>query len=137
MRPPIMGLFLVAVPFGVSGARGAPEASKPHLEASPEDMAWWRDAKFGLFVHWGPVSLKGTEIGWSRGGERRGRSGRGSIPAEVYDNLYKEFNPVEFDADQWIAILKATRQPEALRIKAMGHARERSFRSPKITAVLS
>ena len=32
----------------------------------PEREAWFRDAKFGLFVHWGPVSLKGTEIGWSR-----------------------------------------------------------------------
>jgi len=77
------------------------------LKAKPEDMAWWREARFGLFVHWGPVSLKGTEIGWSRGGERRGRGGRGSIPAEVYDNLYKQFNPVKFDAKEWIAIAKA------------------------------
>ena len=82
-------------------------AEKPYLSASPEDMQWWRAARFGLFVHWGPVSLKGTEIGWSRGGERRGRSGKGPIPVEVYDNLYKEFNPVEFDAKQWIAIAKA------------------------------
>ena len=47
-------------------------------------MAWWRDGKFGLFIHWGPVSLKGTEIGWSRGGERRGTGGTGSIPVAVY-----------------------------------------------------
>uniref|UniRef100_UPI003216387F alpha-L-fucosidase n=1 Tax=uncultured Draconibacterium sp. TaxID=1573823 RepID=UPI003216387F len=55
------------------------------------------DLKFGMFVHWGPVSLRGTEIGWSRGRQ---------VPAEDYDNLYKEFNPVLFDADEWIKTLK-------------------------------
>ncbi|MGZ5425347.1 MAG: alpha-L-fucosidase, partial [Candidatus Aminicenantales bacterium] len=29
-------------------------------------LDWWRDARFGLFIHWGPISLKGTEISWSR-----------------------------------------------------------------------
>jgi alpha-L-fucosidase len=57
----------------------------------------FQDMKFGMFVHWGPVSLKGTEIGWSRGRE---------VPNEEYDNLYKQFNPVNFNADEWIKILK-------------------------------
>jgi len=87
-------------------AFGAAEAA-PNLQASPEALGWWRDAKFGLFIHWGPVSLKGTEIGWSRGGERRGTGGKGEIPVEIYDNLYKEFNPVEFNADEWVAMAKA------------------------------
>ncbi|MFW6277332.1 MAG: alpha-L-fucosidase [Prolixibacteraceae bacterium] len=55
------------------------------------------DMKFGMFVHWGPVSLKGTEIGWSRGRE---------VPVEEYDNLYKSFNPKKFDADEWIKTAK-------------------------------
>ncbi len=78
-----------------------------YLKASEQDMQWWKDAKFGLFIHWGPVSLKGTEIGWSRGGERRGRGGTGAIPVEVYDNLYREFNPVKFDAKEWVEVAKA------------------------------
>ena len=101
MRALAVGLGLL-----VCGCALAAEPTD-YLKAKPEDMAWWREARFGLFVHWGPVSLKGTEIGWSRGGERRGRPGRGSIPAEVYDNLYKQFNPVKFDAKEWIALAKA------------------------------
>jgi alpha-L-fucosidase len=74
-----------------------------------DHLQWWREARFGLFVHWGPVSLKGTEIGWSRAGERRGyKWGPGKeVPVEVYDNLYKTFNPTGFDADQWVAMAKA------------------------------
>jgi len=80
--------------------------SADFLNADKQDIQQWREMKFGLFIHWGPVSLKGTEIGWSRGGERRGRSGTGSIPADEYDNLYKQFNPVKFNADEWVQLAK-------------------------------
>jgi alpha-L-fucosidase len=72
-----------------------------------EPLQWFREARFGLFIHWGPVSLKGTEIGWSRGGERRGRSGTGAIPVEEYDNLYRSFDPEKFDARQWARIARS------------------------------
>ena len=85
-----------------------PALSSETREQRHERMKWWRDARFGLFIHWGPVSIKGTELTWSRGGDRRGGSegGLGSaiIPAEEYDNLYKQFNPVKFDADFWAQI---------------------------------
>ena len=79
---------------------------KPANAASPvetsvpraERLKWWREGRFGMFIHWGPVSLKGTEISCSRGAERRGIAGKGEIPVEVYDNLYKGFNPTKFDA---------------------------------------
>lgn len=68
----------------------------------------WRADRFGLFIHWGPVSLKGTEIGWSRAGERRGYRGPGTlVPAEIYDTLYQDFNPVNFDAKAWVALAQA------------------------------
>jgi alpha-L-fucosidase len=79
-----------------------------YLHAKAEDIARWRQLKFGMFIHWGPVSLQGTEIGWSRGGERRGVGGTGEVPLEVYDNLYKKFNPVKFDAKEWVEIAKAS-----------------------------
>ena len=57
----------------------------------------WQNMKFGMFVHWGPVSLKGTEIGWSRGNQ---------ISFEEYDKLYQNFNPELFNAKEWIETAK-------------------------------
>lgn len=68
------------------------------FKTKEERMEWWKQSRFGMFIHWGPVSLKGTEIGWSRGSQ---------IPIEEYDNLYKQFNPQNFDADLWVSIAKA------------------------------
>ena len=77
-------------------------------ETQKEDrLRWWRESRFGMFIHWGPVSLKGTEISWSRGGERRGIEGKGEFPVEVYDSLYKRFNPVKFSADKWVSIARS------------------------------
>jgi alpha-L-fucosidase len=100
-------LLLVCVLTGASTVRAAAQESKSYLRAIDADMQWWRDARFGLFVHWGPVSLKGTEIGWSRGGERRGTGGTGEILVDVYDTLYQQFNPTQFNADEWVAAAKA------------------------------
>jgi len=71
--------------------------SQSRYSTDKELLQEFQNMKFGMFVHWGPVSLKGTEIGWSRGRE---------VPVKEYDNLYKEFNPVKFDADAWIKTAK-------------------------------
>jgi alpha-L-fucosidase len=61
-------------------------------------LQWWQEARFGMFIHWGPVSLKGTEIGWSRGVQ---------VPVKEYDQLYALFNPTSFSAKEWVSIAKA------------------------------
>ncbi len=73
-------------------------ATAPELPPNAKRLEWWRDARFGMFIHWGPVSLKGTEIGWSRGAQ---------IPVAEYDNLYRQFNPTNFNAREWARIAKA------------------------------
>ncbi len=60
------------------------------IKTSKAVMDGFMDKRFGMFIHWGPVSLRGTEIGWSR---------NKLVQQDDYDNLYKEFNPVLFDAN--------------------------------------
>lgn len=99
---------LAAALLAVSPLHAAESSSPSGPPPYPAHQQWWGDARFGLFIHWGPVSLKGTEIGWSRGGERRGYGSKGNqVPGEVYDNLYKEFNPTNFNAREWVAIAQA------------------------------
>jgi len=76
-----------------------------YLKAKPEDLAKWRGWKFGLLISWGPVSVTGKELSWSR--ESRERFGKGEIPDETYDRLYTKFNPVKYDAQRWVDIAKA------------------------------
>jgi alpha-L-fucosidase len=70
-------------------------------------LAWWRAARFGMFIHWGPVSLTGQDISWSRANSNPKCPNHGPIPVEVYDNLYKKFDPTKFNADEWVGIAKA------------------------------
>ncbi len=76
-------------------------------KASPESLQAWRDARFGMFIHWGPVSLTEKEISWSRANSNPKCPRSGPTPVEVYDNLYKKFDPVKFDAKEWVATAQA------------------------------
>ncbi|MDR2026255.1 MAG: alpha-L-fucosidase [Prevotellaceae bacterium] len=95
-------IFLLTALFVVTTVLSAcskKETAKPVFpENHSELLEWWKDARFGMFIHWGPVSLKGTEIGWSRGKE---------IPVSTYDSLYLSFNPVKFNAGEWVSIAAA------------------------------
>lgn len=75
---------------------GGGEAN-PDLHTNRGSLEAWQDMRFGMFIHWGPVTLRGREIGWSRGRE---------VAIDDYDSLYKEFNPVLFDADEWVRVAK-------------------------------
>ncbi len=95
----VLALFLMLftlLPATSQSFSGGGEANSD-LKTHPESLEQWMDMRFGMFIHWGPVTLRGTEIGWSRGTQ---------VPIGEYDNLYKEFNPVLFNAEEWVQIAK-------------------------------
>jgi alpha-L-fucosidase len=70
-------------------------------------MDWWREARFGMFIHWGVYAVpagtyKGQKI--NRIGEWI--MNRGKIPVAEYQQFAKEFNPVKYDADAWVRMAK-------------------------------
>jgi alpha-L-fucosidase len=71
-------------------------------------MQWFRDAKFGMFIHWGPCSVGQKEIGWGRKANRpwdiNQHGPRTGDP--VYDNYYHQFNPSNYNADAWVRFAK-------------------------------
>jgi len=72
-----------------------------------ERMDWWRQARFGMFIHWGIYSVPAGE--WK--GQRAPGAGewimqQAKIPVSEYEELAKQFNPVKFDADKWVRMAK-------------------------------
>ena len=67
-------------------------------------MQWFRDAKFGMFIHWGAYSTAGGEWkGKPVGGVGEWLLSNAQIKPEDYEVLQKQFNPVKFDAKRWVA----------------------------------
>jgi len=70
-------------------------------------MAWWREARFGMFIHWGVYALPaGTWDGRQIGGIGEWIMNRGKIPVADYQRMAKDFNPVKYDPDAWVKMAK-------------------------------
>jgi alpha-L-fucosidase len=80
-------------------------------QVTPEEAArelnnprskWFREAKFGLFIHWGLYAIPaGTWKDKQIPGLGEWIMNRAKIPVKEYELLAKEFNPVKFNADEW------------------------------------
>lgn len=70
-------------------------------------MSWWREARFGMFIHWGLYAIPAGE--WN-GQEIPGIGEwimkRARIPVKEYEKLAERFNPVKFDAEEWVQLAK-------------------------------
>ena len=72
-----------------------------------ERMAWWRDARFGMFIHWGLYAVPaGTHNGKRVDGIGEWIMNNGKIPVKEYEKYADQFNPVGFNADQWVRMAR-------------------------------
>jgi len=70
-------------------------------------MAWWREAKFGMFVHWGIYSVVGGQYkGQKLPNSAEWMMNKGEVPIVEYEKYAAQFNPTEFDATEFVARAK-------------------------------
>src|SRR5271165_3360979 len=114
----------IAILFAVSLSHAQLEGSKPdtqpvrHPVPSIQDteslgqrdarMAWWREARFGMFIHWGLYSIPaGTWDGKQIPGIGEWIMNNASIPVADYKALASQFNPTSFSAHDIVALAKS------------------------------
>jgi alpha-L-fucosidase len=93
---PTAVVILCLLALGVAACGGPSPAPEGQAQAS-DRLQWFREAKFGLFIHWGVYSMIGREE-WARQLLQ--------IPLEDYQYYADNFDPVAFDPDEWAALAK-------------------------------
>jgi len=82
---------------------------KNYLNESKADkdkrMEWWRDARFGMFIHWGLYSVPAGEWKGTTNHAEWIRT-TAQIPLKEYDQFVSRFNPVKFNAEAWVQMAK-------------------------------
>ena len=86
-----------------SGASVVPETK----EQRDARMKWWREARFGMFIHWGVYSVPaGVYEGRNISGIGEWIMNRAKIPVATYKEYAKQFNPVKYDPNAWVQLAK-------------------------------
>lgn len=97
----LSALTLCSLLGGVAFTGKSADATTPSAATSPEKearLAWWREARVGIFIHWGlyAIPARGEWVQWNE-----------QIPNEEYARLAEQFQPTQFDATAWAATIKA------------------------------
>ncbi len=101
--------FEAAAAVGERPAIGSASGTQNHETQAERDrrMKWWREARFGMFIHWGLYAVPAGEYN----GQRSKRIGEwimewANIPRAQYETFARQFNPVKFNAAEWVRIAK-------------------------------
>ena len=98
-------LFLLFCIFISAALINAQDFTRETKSEHDKRMEWWREARFGLFIHWGLYSIPAGEWGGKTNYAEWIRN-QAEIPVDVYDKFVSQFNPVKFDADKWVRMAK-------------------------------
>ena len=104
----------LAVAMSCSALASVVHAQAPARTEAPADSAarearlvWFREAKYGLFIHWGLYAIPaGQWKGQAIPGIGEWIMNRAKVPVTEYAQLASKFNPVKFDADAWVRMAK-------------------------------
>ncbi|MDO6748357.1 alpha-L-fucosidase [Gilvimarinus sp. 1_MG-2023] len=110
MKITIRFVLILAVLFQLGcaqlSAQDKPIAKNPEL-SDEQRMQWWKDARFGMFIHWGLYAVPaGTYKGQTVEGNAEWIMEKLQIPVAEYEQFAPQFNPEEFDAEKWVKIAK-------------------------------
>jgi alpha-L-fucosidase len=101
----ILAAVIVCAVSPVATAADVTTATEETQEQHDTRMKWWREARFGLFIHWGVYSVPaGTHHEKRIGGIGEWIMRNATIPVAEYRAFAKEFNPVKYDPDAWAAL---------------------------------
>jgi alpha-L-fucosidase len=105
MKPrkvPIVVCLLSLLGLALPAQTAAPRPPDPARE---KRLEWFRDAKYGLFIHWGLYAIPAGEWQGKRSlGLGEWIMNRSKIPVREYEKLASQFNPVKFDPDAWVEL---------------------------------
>lgn len=104
MKPRFLSALLLVLLFS-----GCKQKNVDYLTETKADkdarMEWWREARFGMFIHWGLYAIPA--------GEWKGQTDHAEwiresaqIPLDEYDKFVGQFNPVKFDANDWVKMAR-------------------------------
>ena len=104
MSKPALSIAVAAALLAASG-RPVPQSTQPPDPAREHRLEWFREAKYGMFIHWGLYAIPAGEWKGQRSlGLGEWIMNRAQIPVTRLRAAGRQFNPLKFNADEWVQL---------------------------------
>jgi alpha-L-fucosidase len=94
----VLSTATTCIPLNAAAVQETAKAQSVIVDDQSSRINWWREARFGMFIHWGVYSIPGRGE-WVQWNER--------IPVGEYAKLADQFNPKDFNPDTWAELAKS------------------------------